>query len=86
MASAFGYPFIFASIVFYTFIGFLLTLGLGTYLVASIPDFSTITAGNFLTEIYIVFTNPLSAYGFLAWLSVAIFITDVFIFITSVLP
>jgi hypothetical protein len=86
MAGSDGYKFIFFSFLFYGFIGWLLSLGASTYLVATIPNFATITEGNFLTEIFVVLTNPLSAYGFLAWLTIAIFITDLYIIITSLIP
>ena len=86
MAGAEGYRFIFFSVIFYAFIGFMLTLGASEFLTASIPDFASVTQGNILVEIFVIFTNPLSAYGFLAWLSVGIFVTDCFIILTSVIP
>lgn len=79
--SAYGYTFIFGSVIFYAFLGFILSNGGYEFLTAEIPDFSTITGDNFATEIWIVLTNPLTSIGFLVWLSVGIFVTDVFIIV-----
>jgi hypothetical protein len=86
MAGAFGYKMIFTSIIFYTFLGFLLSLGGSSYLTASIPDFATITNGNFITQIWVVLTNPLSAIGIISWLTIGFLITDIYIVVTSLIP
>lgn len=81
--SAFGYPFLFFSIVFYAFLGFLLTQGADKYLIATLPNYNSANTTS-LTTLGAIITNPLSAYGFLAWLSVAMFIVDLYIILSSV--
>lgn len=81
--SAFGFPFLFFSLIFYGFIGFLLTQGAGTYLANTIPDYNT-TNTTTLETMGGAITNPFSSIGFLAWLSVAIFIVDMYIIVSSI--
>lgn len=99
MAGSFGYKFIYFSAVFYLFLGFVLYMGAGSWLVgASITTNNTFSAGTYNYTaiagtdtttwdiVTLIFQNPFSGIAFLAWLSVAILITDVYIVVTSVIP
>lgn len=97
MAGSYGYRFIFFSVIFYLFLGFLLTLGAGDWLVGVSTPSTNYTIGNYTTNVtdvnpstwdyagYIL-QNPLSGIAFLAWLSLGILITDIYIIVTSVIP
>ncbi len=73
-------------------------LGAGSWLVeASIKTDTDYTMGNYSTNITevtpttwdytsYIFQNPFSSIGWLAWLSLGILITDLYIIITSVIP
>ena len=96
MAGSFGYKFIFFSAVFYLFLGFTLTLGAGEWLTSTITTNNTFSAGDYNATattqtstwdiVTYIFQNPFSSIGFLAWLSVAILITNVYIIVTSLIP
>lgn len=86
MAGSAGYKFVFLSCVFYGFLGYMMAAGFDEYLSASVPDLASIDSSNFLLVWGTILSNPLSAYGFLSWLSIAILITNVYIIITSVIP
>lgn len=100
MAGAFGYKFIFFSLIFYLFIGLILSLDNGAgarFLAGNISTNNTYVAGNYTTNVtdvnpstwdyskYIL-QNPFSNIAILAWLSVAILITNIYIIVTSVIP
>jgi hypothetical protein len=96
IAGAFGYKFIFFSVIFYLFLGFILTMGAGSWLSASIHS-TAYTIGNYSTNVTevnptatdwipYIFQNPLSGISFLAWLSLGILITDIYIVVTSLIP
>ena len=86
--SAFGYPFLFFSAIFYLWLGFLLTQGADKYLQSTMPQFQNVTYNNNITaglnSVGVVLTSPFTAIGFLAWLSIAIFIVDVYIVVSSI--
>lgn len=98
MAGAFGYKFIFFSAVFYLFLGMVLALGAGQWLLdTSISSNTTYSMGNYTTNITevtpstwdyasFILQNPFSGISWLAWLSLAILITDLYIIITSSIP
>ena len=95
MAGAYGWPFILFSVVFYCFLGFIL-FGLGAWnvLAGQLPGYTDtylangagLSGANFLVVIWLILTNPLSAVGFISWLSTAFFIVDLFIVITDLIP
>lgn len=97
MAGAFGYKFIFFSVIFYLFLGFILTMGAGSWLVSASVNSAPYTIGNYTTNVTeitptatdwipYIFQNPLSGVAFLAWLSLGILITDIYIVVTSLIP
>lgn len=86
MAGAEGYRFIFLSVIFYSFLAFLMSVGLDEYLEATVPALETIDSANFLSSFITILSNPLTAYGFLSWFSIALLITNIYIIITSVIP
>lgn len=86
MAGAFGYKFIFTSVIFYSFLAFLMGMGFDKYLEATVPALETIESSNFLTTFITILANPLTAYGFLSWMSIGILITNIYIIITSIIP
>ena len=45
-----------------------------------------VTNTNFLTTIWLLFTNPFSAIGFISWLTLAFVAVDIFIIFTSLIP
>jgi hypothetical protein len=85
MAGAFGYQFIFGSVIFYLFLGVLLSLGGDKYLAATIPniDPNSLTGLNLFTTLIF---NPFTAGGIVAWLGIALGVTNAYIIITSLIP
>lgn len=96
MAGSFGYKFIFFSAVFYLFLGMILASGASAWLTASITTNDTLSNVDYSTnvtnsaDIYTttkyILQNPFSDIAWLAWLSVAILITDIYIIVTSLIP
>lgn len=97
MAGSFGYKFIFFSLVFYLFLGYILSAGAGAWLVSASINSANYTIGNYTTNVTdinptatdwigYIFQNPFSNIGYLAWLSLAILITDIYIVVTSLIP
>lgn len=78
--SAFGYPFLFFSAIFYLWLGFLMTQGADQWLAYSSSNFTSNSTMTDLTN----FVNPLSSVGFLLWLSVAIAFVDAYIIVSSI--
>lgn len=96
MAGSEGYRFVYFSVAFYLFLGFILSLGAGDWLSAEVEQ-ATFTpgtySGNYTTVsvsagdyVSYIWQNPFSGIGFLAWLSLAILITNIYIIITSLIP
>lgn len=100
MAGAFGWKFILFSAIFYMFLGFILNPTMGNavnYLSNTIDSPTNYTAGSYNTNVttanittidYVryIWQNPFSGIGWLAWLSVAFLIADIYIIVTSVIP
>lgn len=96
MAGSFGWKFIFFSAVFYLFLGALLTYGAGAWLTASAVGNNTFSAGSYNATattttadwdiVTYIFQNPFSGIGWLAWITVAMLITDIYIIVTSLIP
>ena len=83
--SSFGYPFLFFSFVYFGFLAYLITLGLDSYLLASVPDLASIIgSGDYLTAFLAIISDPLTAYGFISWFSIAIALTDAYIIVSSI--
>lgn len=82
--SAFGYPFLFFSVIFYAFLGFLLTQGAGDWMTSTLPNYDSTNTTSFEAWGGTIITNPFSSIGFLTWLSVAIFVVDIYIILSSI--
>ena len=79
--SAFGYPFLFFSAIFYLFLGFVISQpGAAEWLTMSNSGYNTNATNTDMTN----FINPLSSVGFLVWLGVAIAFVDAYIIVSSV--
>lgn len=97
MAGAFGWKFILFSAIFYMFLGMILGYGGSSYLTNTITSPSNynatnygvnytsinVTAGDYVTYLW---QNPFSAIGWLAWLSIAFLIADIYIIVSSLIP
>ena len=98
MAGAFGYKFIYFSVIFYLFLAFILSSGAGAWLAGSSSLYSSsYTIGNYSTNVTdieptvvdwipYIFQNPFEGIPFLFWLSLGILITDIYIVVTSLIP
>ena len=95
-AGAEGWKFVFFSAIFYLFIGTIITLGAGSWMIAVSTPANNVTIGNYSTNVtstsdfwnvsQYLLQNPFSTLGWLAWLSIAIAICDVYIIVTSLIP
>lgn len=97
MAGSFGYKFIFFSAIFYLFLAFELAFGAGAWLTASAIGNNTFSAAADYNAtattttadwdiVTYIFQNPFSGISWLAWISVAMLITDIYIIVTSLIP
>lgn len=97
MAGSFGYRFIFFTLVFYLFLGIILTQGAGDWLTSTIDTpLSNFTVTNYTTNgtqtsdvwstTRYILQNPFSGISWLAWLSLTFLLTDIYIIVTSLIP
>ena len=96
MAGSYGWHFILFSVVFYLFIGWILSSGGLAYLDSTLAN-TTFVAGSYSTNytnvsvnagnyISYIWQNPFSNIAYLVWLSLAFLITDIYIIVTSLIP
>lgn len=97
-AGAFGWKFIFFSAVFFLFLGALFSLpgNMSGWIANNTIANNTFTAGSYNATattttadwdvVKYIFQNPFSSFAWLAWISVAMLITDIYIIVTSLIP
>lgn len=97
MAGAYGWKFIFFTLVFYLFLGFLMGTGAGSWLENVTINNTAYNVGNYSTDnAYInptvwdytsyILQNPFSGISWLVWLGLAMLITDIYIVVASAIP
>lgn len=96
MADAAGWKFVLFSVVFYLFLGLVLSLGGNAYFADQVidadftagnyttsPSYADVTVGNYISYIW---QNPLSSVAWLVWLGTAFLIVDIYVIVTSLIP